>query len=136
MKSDSDSLIKVREIAFSALHADKNQAGTAIQLLQDCDGVDKVERLSDTRLRVSYNIRNATLEAIEGLLQDFGFHLDNALVYRMRRALVSYMEQTQRSNMGCDQGESNCTTRVFINRYQQRRHGCQDDRPQHWRRYL
>jgi len=136
MSPDSDSLIKVREIAFCPLHPDKNQAGTATQLLGDCDGVSRAERLSETRVRVSYDIRQATLEAIEGLLQDFGFHLDNALIYRMRRALVNYLEQTQRLNMGCERGDSNCTVRVFINRYQQRRHGCQDDRPSHWRRYL
>ena len=136
MKSDPDSLTKVREIAFSPLHPDTNQAGTAAQLLRDCEGVDRVERLSETQIRVSYDIRHATLEAIENLLEDFGFHLDNALIHRMRRALAHYMEETQRLNMGCGRGESNCTVRVFINSYRQRRHGCQDDRPQHWRRYL
>jgi hypothetical protein len=54
----------------------------------------------------------------------------------MRRALVHYTEQTQRMNMGCDRGDPNCTVKVFISRYQQREHGCRDDRPQHWRRYL
>lgn len=136
MKSDTDSLIKVRDITFCSLHPDKNQAGTATQLLSDCEGVEAVERLTDTRLRVTYDIRHATLEAIECLLEEFGFHLDNALLYRMRRALIYYLEQTQRLNMGCARGDNNCTIRVFVNRYQQRRHGCQDDRPQHWRRYL
>ncbi len=136
MKSDPDSPIKVREIVFCPLHPDKNQAGTAAQLLRDCEGVQSVERLSETRLQVCYDIRHATLEAIEELLTEFGFHLDNALMLRMRRALVHYMEQTQRINMGCGKGDHNCTVKVFINRYQQRKHGCRDQRPQHWRRYL
>jgi len=136
VKSDTDSLIKVREIAFAPLHPDKNQAGTAAQLLRDGEGLESTERLSDTRLRISYDIRHATLEAIEYLLEDFGFHLDNALKYRMRRALVNYMEKTQRLNMGCTQDGRDCTVRIFINRYQQREHGCRDNRPKHWRRYL
>ena len=136
MKSNPDSPIKLREINFCALHPDSNQAGTAVQLLNDCTPSQSARRLSDTRLEVCYDIRHATLEAIEELLENFGFHLDNSLLYRMRRALVHYMENTQRINMGCGRGESNCTVKVFINRYRQRRHGCQDGRPQHWRRYL
>jgi hypothetical protein len=136
MKSNPDGPIKLREINFCALHPDSNQAGTAVQLLNDCEGVQSARRVSDTRLEVCYDIRHATLAAIEELLESFGFHLDNSLLYRMRRALVHYMEQTQRINMGCGRGESNCTVKVFINRYRQRQHGCQDGRPQHWRRYL
>jgi hypothetical protein len=136
MRSNPDNPVKVREIAFCSLHPDKNQAGTAAQLLRDCEGVQSAERMSDIRLRVTYDIRHATLEAVEDLLEEFGFHLDNALIQRMRRALVHYTEQTQRMNMGCDRGDPNCTVKVFISRYQQREHGCRDDRPQHWRRYL
>ncbi|WP_231892822.1 hypothetical protein [endosymbiont of unidentified scaly snail isolate Monju] len=54
----------------------------------------------------------------------------------MRRALIKYTEETQCINLGCEGGESNCTVKIFINRYLHRTHGCRDDRPQHWRRYL
>ncbi|HHI77085.1 MAG TPA: hypothetical protein ENJ94_07930 [Gammaproteobacteria bacterium] len=136
MRNDPDSPIKVREIAFCPLHPDRNQAGTAVQLLRDCEGVLSAERLNDRLLRVSYDLHHATLAAIEELLEHFGFHLDNSLLQRMRRALVKYTEETQRSNLGCGRGTTNCTVKVFINSYRQRAHGCQDGRPQHWRRYL
>jgi len=131
-----DSTSKQREIAFCTLHPDKDQAGTATSLLADIEGIDQVERLSASQLRVRYQINHVCLADIEDLLVDRGFHLDNALIHRMRRALIHYMEETQRSNMGCGKGESNCTTKVFINRYRNRDHGCQDERPRHWRRYL
>lgn len=136
MRTNPDNPLKVREISFCPLHPDPNQAGTATQLLRDCEGILQVERLDDTQLRVTYDIHLTTLAAIEVLLEDFGFHLDNSLLSRMRRALIEYTEETQRINIGCERGEHNCTVKIFINRYQHRTHGCRDDRPQHWRRYL
>lgn len=136
MKTDPDSPIKIREIAFCPLHPDKNQAGTAVQLLRDCEGILRAERISDKQLRVTYDLRHATLAAIEELLETVGFHLDNSLLHRMRRALIRYTEENQRFNLGCGRGNANCTTKIFVNRYRQLEHGCRDDRPGHWRRYL
>lgn len=136
MKNDPDSPIKVRDIVFCALHPDKNQAGTAAQLLRDCDGILAAERVTDTQLRVSYDLRHATLAAIEELLETVGFHLDNSLLHRMRRALIRYTEENQRFNLGCGRGGANCTTKIFVNRYQRLEHGCRDERPDPWRRYL
>jgi len=136
MSEKPDSLKKQREIAFCSLHPDSDQAGTAAAFLGDLEGIDAVERLSETSVRVSYQINHVCLDDIESLLVDRGFHLDNSIMQRMRRALINYTEETQRINMGCAQGESNCTTKVFINRYRKRDHGCQDERPKHWRRYL
>jgi len=136
MSKHPDSLSKQRDIAFCTLHPDQNQAATAAALLRDLDGIDGVEELSETLVRVRYHINNVCLADLERLLEERGFHLDNSLIHRMRRALVHYVEETQRSNMGCGKGDSNCTTKVFINRYQKRNHGCQDERPKHWRRYL
>lgn len=136
MRSNPDNPLKIREISFCHLHPDRNQAGTAAQLLRDCEGILLAERIDDTQLRVAYDIHHATLAAIEELLEGFGFHLDNSLLSRMRRALIKYTEETQCINLGCEGGESNCTVKIFINRYLHRTHGCRDDRPQHWRRYL
>ena len=105
-------------------------------MLGDCEGIDLVEHISQALIRVHYQINHVCLADIENLLEERGFHLDNNLLHRMRRALVHYMEETQRINLGCGRGESNCTTKVFINSYRRRDHGCQDERPKHWRRYL
>ena len=136
MTNQADSISKQREIAFCTLHPDANQAGTAAALLIDHPGIDKVELLSSSLIKVHYQITHTYLADIETVLSSTGFHLDNHLMQRMRRALVHYVEDTQRTNMGCSKGESNCTAKIFINDYQKRSHGCQDDRPKHWRRYL
>jgi len=136
VNNQADSLSKQREIAFCTLHPDGNQAGTAAALLIDHPGIDKVELLSSSLIKVHYQITHTYLANIEEMLNKTGFHLDNHLIQRMRRALVHYVEETQRTNMGCSKGESNCTAKIFINDYQKRNHGCQDERPRHWRRYL
>ena len=116
MANKADSLDKQREIAFCTLHADPDQAGTAAALLVDLDGIDGAERISEAVVRVAYRVSHVCLADIEALLEERGFHLDNSLINRMRRALVHYTEDTQRSNIGCAQGDSNCTTKVFANR--------------------
>ena len=136
MDKQADSLFKEREIAFCTLHPDPNQAGSAAELLIETEGVVKVEASSGSRLQVVYHLLDVTLADIERLLEHHGFHLDNSIVHKVRRALYHYTEDAQRANMGCAKGESNCTDKVFANRYRKRDHGCQDDRPDHWRRYL
>ena len=136
MEEHNDNLIKVREIAFCTLHQDPNQAGSAAALLIDIDGIHEVDVKQPALLSVTYHLLSLSLVDIETLLEARGFHLDNRLVHKVRRALFHYTEETQRANLGCAKGESNCTQKVFVNRYQSREHGCQDDRPDHWRRYL
>jgi len=129
-------MFKVREIVFCTLHPDEDQAGSAVALLGDVSGVHRAEAVSPSTLEVAYHLLEVTLVEIEQLLENRGFHLDNGLVYKIRRALHHYTEETQRANLGCAKGETNCTQKVFVNRYRQRDHGCQDDRPEHQRRYL
>lgn len=136
MDENEESLFKEREITFCTLHPDQDQAGSAVALLIETKGVIKVEAASESRLQIAYHLLEITLAEIEGLLERHGFHLDNGLVYKIRRALAHYTEETQRANLGCARGESNCTAKVFVNRYRNREHGCQDERPEHWRRYL
>lgn len=129
-------LLREREITFCKLHPDPDQAATAVELLLACDGVVHAERHSDSKISVHYDLRMTRLSWIERGLEQGGFHLDNSLMAKMRRALTHYLEDTECHNRGCGKGQSNCTTKVFINRYRKRQHGCQDERPSHWRRYL
>ncbi len=128
--------IKHREIAFRELHPDATQAHTAAVFLNDVDGVLQIEPASATLLKVSYDVLAITLKEIEDALRELGLHLDNRLMFRMKRALYYYTEETLRANCGCPQGPSNCTRKVFALRYQHMNHGCRDQRPEHWRRYL
>jgi len=136
MDKHADSLFKEREIEFCTLHPDPDQAGSAAIILVGIEGVHRVEPINPGTLQVAYHLLAITLIDIEQLLEQNGFHLDNGLVYKIRRALHHYTEETQRANLGCPKGDANCTQRVFVNRYRKREHGCQDDRPEHWRHYL
>lgn len=133
--SDTDR-IKHRQIPFSALHPIDNQAQQAALLLADVEGVLHVEPVSHHLLQVSYDLLRMTLEHLECMLREHGLHLDNSLLCRLKRALYHYAEETQRANCGCPRGQSNCTRAVFAHRYQSLDHGCRDQRPEHWRRYL
>ncbi|MFZ0791753.1 MAG: hypothetical protein WAM94_19235 [Chromatiaceae bacterium] len=128
--------IKHREIAFRELHPNANQAHTAAGFLAGVDGVLASEPASPTLLRVRYDVLAVTLKEIEDALRDLGLHLDNRLMLRLKRALYYYTEETLRANCGCPDGPSNCTRKVFATRYQHMEHGCRDQRPEHWRRYL
>ena len=133
-KPDLD-IVKHREVRFQEPHSDPQQARSAVFLLEDADGILELEAVGPLVLRLSYDVRFITLEDIETALESVGFHLDNGLLSKVRRALWYYADETHRENMGC-RGNPNCTARIFVNRYQQTDHGCRDERPAHWRRYL
>jgi len=132
--SNPDELIKRREIRFCHLHPEPNQAHSALLLLSDAQGIVDIHFVDELCLHVAYDIRQMTLQSLEDVLIRLGFHLDNRLLMRMKRALYAYSEETQRANLGCE--ETDNTTMVFVKRYTTNYHGCRDKRPQHWRKYL
>ncbi|RMG28259.1 MAG: hypothetical protein D6721_08900 [Gammaproteobacteria bacterium] len=136
MDEDFREFVKHREIWFRGPHALEDQAQAAALLLSDVLGVERVEPLTRERLAVSYDIRQVNLEALENLLRAEGFHLDNSLMAKMKRALWYYCDSCQQAQLGCHRGSRNCTQAVFVNTYRQRPHGCRDPRPEHWRKYL
>lgn len=128
--------IKHRQINFRDLHPERNDARTAAGFLKDLNGVLHAEPASPILLNLSYDIRLTCLEEIESALNELGLHLDNGLLYRMKRALHYYTEETLRENHGINRAESQSTKLVFAKRFQSIEHGCRDQRPEHWRRYL
>jgi hypothetical protein len=135
MERETRTLVKHREIRFSRLHPDEQQAHTASLMLSDVEGIHLLRPVDSHLLQVSYNITCLNLKLIEDVLIDLGFHLDNSLMIKLKRALYYYTEEVERANLGVE--ECGCADRVvFINRYLKRRHGCRDERPEHWRSYL
>jgi len=133
--NDVEELIKRREIRFCHLHPDPDQARSALLLLSDAEGVVDISFIDELCLSISYDVRLLTLQAIEDVLIRLGYHLDNRLISRMKRALYGYSEETQRANLGTIV-ETDTTTKVFVKRYSVNYHGCRDKRPEHWRKYL
>lgn len=136
MSTVSNDAIKCREIWFRGPHPDPNQALTATLILSDVEGILDVHPTSNAMMMVTYDVSQITLQIIDTFLSELGFHLDNSLLMKLRRALYYYTEELQQDVMGCGRGRGNCTRDVFINRYRQLEHGCRDVRPDHWRQYL
>ena len=128
--------IKQRQIHFRDLHPERNDARAAAEFLNAVDGVLATEAISPILLNLSYDLTQTCLQEIEEALDELGLHLDNGIMFRIKRSLYYYTEDTFRENCGCKRGGSNCTKRVFAKRYQALEHGCRDQRPEHWRRYL
>ncbi len=126
--------IKYREIQFDAMHADAKQAQSAILLLADVIGISSSIIQTPCRLIVSYDITQITFDEILYELSDNGFHIYNSLLAKLKQALYSYTEQTERANLAISQNLS--TRNMFMKQYQRRPHGCRDQRPTHWRNYL
>lgn len=136
MDAKASDAIKHREIWFRGPHEDPNQAQTATLILSDVRGVVQVRPQHALLIQVSYDITYINLQVIDALLAELGFHLDNNLLMKLRRALYYYTEDAEQETLGCKRGRGNCTQAIFINRYRQLEHGCRDIRPDHWRQYL
>lgn len=128
--------IKQREIPFQDIHPNPHQARTASEFLADVEGILDTDPVSPTLLRIRYDVLQTTLREIEEALTELGLHLDSRLMSRIRRALHYYTEETLRANLGCPHCKGNCIKMVFAKRYELIEHGCRDERPEHWRRYL
>lgn len=128
--------IKHRQINFRDLHPQRNDAQTAARFLREVEGVLRAEPKTPILLDLSYDIRQICLEEIDSALHELGLHLDNGLLYRMKRSLSYYTEGTLRENYGLNRAESQSTKLVFARRFEAIEHGCRDQRPEHWRRYL
>lgn len=133
MDREPDSLTKQREINFCKLRPD-DQVRDAAALLAGIDGVYAATPAGPYALYVRYDVTRITLEVIEQSLTDLGYHLASNLLYKLKRALYYYTEETQRRNLGL-QGNCDTCRQIFINHYERRPHGCRDSRPEYWRHY-
>ena len=126
--------LRHRSIWLTEPSQDPDDADSAAELLRDARGVIGVQVMRSDHLRVSYNVREITLQILEALLTEFGYKLRTSLFCRTMRALCYYVEDIECSSCKHDQAE--CTRDAFITRYLRKPHGCRDRRPKYLRRYL
>jgi len=135
MHADTEELYKHRTIQFCRFHPEPDQVRAAALWLRGVAGVQAVRPLSPHALDVIYDLRRVTLEGIESALGELGYHLDNTLLCKLKRALFHYAEDTQRANLAIAQEGEIVQREVFVNRYQHVAHGCRDPQPEYWREY-
>jgi len=132
------SSIKYRDITFRGPYAAHLKPEAAMLLLVDVHGIEKVTLTNQDTISIIYDLHLISMMQIETALRESGFHLDNSLMSKIRRALYYFSEDTERRNRGlkkltCTNG---CAAKIFASSYKNRKHGCRDHRPEHLRRYL
>ncbi len=135
MHAHTEALYKSRVIQFCRFHPEPDQAHSAALWLKDVAGIHSTHHLTPHALAVVYDLRRVTLQNIEQALSDLGYHLDNSLLCKLKRALFYYTEETQRENLAVTQEGQTLRQEVFVNRYQQLPHGCRDPQPEYLREY-
>ena len=126
-------LDKIREIVFHDLP--EGQAERARELLDGLDSIKasiKIE--SDRTLVVQYKVTHYTIQGLEKALEAQGFHLDNSLMQKLKRALTYYCENVQRQNLAINAPDAK-SQQVFARVYEQHLHGDKDETPEEWREY-
>jgi hypothetical protein len=127
-------LEKQREIVFSAEPPDQlERALVLLAGLPNC----KVELGSlPNSLRVSYNLRDYTLEGLEDALTEQGFELDHGMLHGIGRKVIYYCEDTTCHNMDIPTHPTKKNERdVFVQAYGHEPHGDHDDTPPELREY-
>ena len=130
MSTPSD-VDKLREIAFHLLPP--GQTERALDLLGGLPGL-RVERIGPKTLQVFYRITEYSLEELETLLADRGFHVESTLLIRVKRALVYYCEHVQRENLHKPEVQTK-KYKPHMEAWEKQPHGDHDETPTEWRQY-
>jgi hypothetical protein len=125
-------LEKSREIVFHSLPG--GQVERALSLLEGLDGLEVTVGAEANRLLVRYHICEYTLEGLELALASQGFHLDNSLLSKLKRALAYFCESVQRRNVAANEPDIK-SQQAFMKVYERHLHGDCDDTPEEWRGY-
>jgi hypothetical protein len=126
-------LDKIREIVFHDLPA--GQVERARELLDGLDCIEASIKIEGGKtLTVQYKVTHYTLQGLEKALEAQGFHLDNSLLQKIRRALIYFCENVQRENLTINAPDAK-SQQVFARVYEQHLHGDKDETPEEWREY-
>lgn len=125
-------LEKIREIVFHPLPA--GQVDRARVLLEGLEGLEVRVGAAPNCLQVRYHVCEYTLEGLETALSSQGFHLDNNLLSKLRRALACFCEGVQRRNLKAGQPDIK-SQQAFMKAYERHLHGDRDETPEEWRSY-
>ena len=90
-------LHKARRICFASLPPPN--LTRALKLLGSMAHLEASIDTEDRCLAVRYDLNHHTLEALENRLANHGYHLDNSLLQKIKRALIYHSESCQLENL-------------------------------------
>lgn len=96
-KTAHPALHRVRRICFAGLPPPN--LSRAMKLLGTMAQLEARIDAEDGCLSVRYDLSQHTLEALENLLVNHGYHLDNSLLQKIKRALIYHSESCQLENL-------------------------------------
>lgn len=99
---DETHLIRHDEIRFRGPHHAGDQARLAEQFLASMPGVMFAKKRGPLCVEVEYNLKGVCHQTMRMALQQAGFHLDAALMEKIKCAFVDYTEQNRREAHGLD----------------------------------
>lgn len=111
------------------------QVEEARVLLASLPGLDVAPGTLPNGVSVWYDIADHCMEALEALLIDKGFHLENTLYCKLVRALVYFTEETQRRNLGQPERLIKKSHDVYSKAWEHHPHGDHDETPPELREY-
>ncbi len=112
------------------------QVPEAADMLKRLGDVDVAAHDPARTIDIAYDLRRHRLQEIEGDLEDRGYHLDNTLLSKMRRALIYYVEETQLHNLDAPKKLlKRSQSEAYTHAWERHPHGDHDETPPEWRDY-
>ncbi|MBN9421133.1 MAG: hypothetical protein BGO63_10900 [Candidatus Accumulibacter sp. 66-26] len=125
---------KERNIQFSKFPP--GQVPEASDYLARIERVEAEALVEKRAVGVAYDLREHSLQELEGTLEDKGYHLDNTLMSKMMRALIYYVEETQLHNLEAPlKPLKRSQSEAYTHAWERHPHGDHDDTPPEWREY-
>lgn len=97
----------------------------------------RVEKTAEPNsLRISYSLRDYSLEGLEAALKKAGFYFKENLLDKLGRKFIYYCEEVQYHNLNTPEHLTKSNTPViFAKLYENHPHGDHDDTPKELREY-
>ena len=131
---NSGDLKKKREILFARFPP--GQVPEAANDLEHISEINVQPKFEKRALAVTYDLSVHTLRELDEHLIDRGYHLDNALMSKLTRALVYYVEDTQLHNMAAPEKRlKRSAQEAYVHAWEHHPHGDHDDTTPEWREY-
>lgn len=110
------------------------QLERALSLLDGLENLQLEKTPDPNRLRISYSLRDYSLEGLEAALKKAGFCFKENLLNKLSKKLIYYCEEVQYHNLNTPEHLTKSNTPViFAKLYENHPHGDHDDTPKELR---
>lgn len=128
----SDESLVYHDLFFAAEPA--GQLERALALLGGLENLQVEISSEPNRLRISYSLRDYSLEGLEAALKKAGFCFKENLLDKLSKKLIYYCEEVQYHNLSTPEHLTKSNTPViFAKLYENHPHGDHDDTPKELR---